>query len=130
MLRLRTGGDVTYQLFRTTRVAALPQAPKKSRTYFETFYVIIAYMKTTLSLTLSEQDKKRLQPNVSSKLNSIILNYPDTDTLTNILAKTRTSCLLDAQTYKKLQDMEKTYNQPIPRIVQAILAQWREQNGV
>ena len=121
---------MTYQLFRTTRVTALPQAPKKSRTYFETFYARITYMKTTLSLTLSEQDKKRLQPNVSSKINNIILNYTGTDALAGALTRARTSILIDAQTYKKLQGLEKTLNQPIPRIVQAILAQWRGQDGV
>ena len=78
-------------------------------------------MKTTLSLTLSEQDKKRLKPNVSAKINAIIKDFTDTEALTQRLTTSRTSCLLDTHTYKKLQDLEKALKQPIPRIVLAIL---------
>ncbi len=78
-------------------------------------------MKTTLSLTLSEQDKKRLKPNVSAKINAIIRNFTNTEALTKLLTTSRTSCLLDTHTYKKLQDLERTLKQPIPRIVLAML---------
>jgi hypothetical protein len=78
-------------------------------------------MKTTLSLTLSEQDKKRLKPNVSAKINHIVLQFTDTEALTQRLATSRTSCLLDTSTYKKLQDLEKKLNHPIPKIVLAML---------
>lgn len=78
-------------------------------------------MKTTLSLTLSEQDKKRLKPNVSAKINHIVLHFTDTEALTQRLITSRTSCLLDAHTHKKLQDLEKTLKVPIPKIVLAIL---------
>ena len=78
-------------------------------------------MKTTLSLTLSEQDKERLRPNVSASINRVVLNFTDTEALTQHLTTSRTSCLLDTKTYKKLQDLEKTLKQPIPRIVLAML---------
>lgn len=70
---------------------------------------------------MSEQDKKRLKPNVSAKINAIVMDFTDTEALTQRLTTSRTSCLLEAHTYRKLQDLEKTLKQPIPRIVLAML---------